>query len=941
MSRSSSYRIEASNVRFREVSQMRSFLRQTYFNFLIISFLLAAILMIASERAAAATLVVPSGGSLQSALNAAQPGDTIVLQAGATYTGPFLLPNKSGSDFITVQSSALEFLPSGQRVSPANSALMPKLVSPGANQSVISVAAGAHHYQFIGVEVAPVTASAVVSDLIKLGDSSQTSLDVVAHHLILDRCYIHGFPTQEVKRGVALNSGEASIINSYISDIHGVGYDTQAICGWNGPGPYHIINNYLEAAGENVMFGGADPAINGLVPSDIEIRRNTFFKPLSWKVGDPSYAGHHWTVKNIFELKNSRRVVVDGNVFDGNWVDAQAGWAILIKSQNQDGGCPWCVTEDVTFSNNIIKNTPHGLNLSARDPYTGSGQLKNVRVVNNLWIVNGGWYQGTGDGKLPDGSWATDGADGVVLEHNTHLQVTPLEYLQNTMTLYGQPARGFVCRNNLGVRTGYGIKGEGTGEGVTALAMFAPGYIYTRNVLVGASPSEYPAGNFYPGAFADVQLGSDYRLSPTSPYRNAGTDGKDVGVDVDALEAALGGSSGNPGPTPTPTPSSTPTPSPSPTATPTPTPSPSPSPTPTTGPGVRKAKKRGQSLSNQLASSGDTGASNAAQTNTAETESLALFISEILEAQSNFNAERTIFPAATRIDVELCSALDWAMRAQTLFGQGDLEGTKNSLREAINHLELSDVLITNGNISNPIDVASYMVRQHYVDFLDREPDEAGNDFWVSQITNCGADTECNEVKRIHVSAAFFLSIEFRHTGYFVYRVYKSSFGRMPLRAEFLPDTHAVSRGVIVGRPNWETDLAASKQAFLDQWVQRADFNSRYSRLTNRQYVDALIANLGVTISSSERNSLISSLANGGSRATVLGRLVENDAFSLAQFNSAFVLMEYIGYLGRDPDAAGFNFWLNKLNQFNGDYGRAEMVRAFLSSIEYRDRFRLQ
>ena len=884
-------------------------------------------------------IVVNAKGDFQRALNLAKPGDVIVLEAGAPFKGPFTLPAKEGSDYITIQTSRLAELPeAGKRVAPSHAALMPKILA-GPGEPAIKTAPNAHHFQFIGVEIAPADQTSQISDMIKFGEGSQTSLDVVPHHLILDRCYIHGFPTQDVKRGVALNSGEASIINSYISDIHGIGYDTQAICGWNGPGPYHIINNYLEAAGENVMFGGADPAINGLIPSDIEIRRNTFFKPLSWKVDDPSYAGKHWTVKNIFELKNSRRVVVDGNVFDGNWVDAQSGWAILIKSQNQDGGCPWCVTEDVTFTNNIIKNTPHGLNLSARDPYTGSGQLKNVRVANNLWIVNGGWYQGTGDGKLPDGTWATDGANGVILEHNTHLQVPPLEYLQNTMTLYGQPAIGFVCRNNLGVRTGYGIKGEGTGEGVIALATFAPGYIYTGNVLVSASPSEYPAGNFYPGAFADVQLGSDYRLLPTSPYKNAGTDGKDVGVDVDALEAALGGSSANPGPTPTPTPTSTPTPTPAPTATPTPTPSPSP--TPTTGPVVKKAKRRGQSLSNQLATDETSGGSNAPVTNTAETESLALFISEILEAQSNFNAERTIFPAATRIDAELCAALDLAMQAQTLLLQGDLDGTKSSLREAINHLELSDVLITYGNISNPIDIASYMVRQHYVDFLDREPDEAGNDFWVNQIVSCGTDTECNEVRRIHVSAAFFLSIESKETGYFVYRAYKSSFGRMPLRAEFLPDTRAVSRGVIVGTPNWEADLAASKQAFLDQWVQRSDFTTRYGRLNNRQYVDALIANLGVTISSSERNSLISALTSGVSRATVLGRLVDNDAFQRAQFNSAFVLMEYFGYLGRDPDAGGFNFWLDKLNQFNGDYGRAEMVRAFLSSIEYRNRFRLQ
>lgn len=504
----------------------------------------SSLVVIQDPSTGSSRILVNARGDFQRALHLAKPGDVIVLEAGATFTGPFTLPTKEGSDYITIQSSRLAELPeAGKGVAPSHAVLMPKILAiPG--EPAIKTAPKAHHFQFIGVEIAPANKTSAFSDLIKLGEGSQTSLDVVPHHLILDRCYIHGFPTQEVKRGVALNSGQASIINSYISDIHGVGYDTQAICGWNGPGPYQIINNYLEAAGENVMFGGADPAITGLIPSDIEIRRNTFFKPLSWKVGDPSYAGNHWTVKNIFELKNSRRVVIDGNVFDGNWVDAQAGWAILIKSQNQDGGCPWCVTEDVTFSNNIIRNTPHGLNIAARDPYKGSGQLKNVRVVNNLWIINGGWFQGFGEGKLPDGSTATDGADGIVLEHNTHLQVQPLADLQNTMTLGpGGPTKGFVYKNNLGARTGYGIKGDGIGEGKVALDKFCPGWIAEGNVLAGADPALYPAGNFYPATLAEVGFVSpqkgDYRLASSSRYRSAGSDKRDPGCDFAQLYAAI------------------------------------------------------------------------------------------------------------------------------------------------------------------------------------------------------------------------------------------------------------------------------------------------------------------------------------------------------------------------------------------------------------------
>lgn len=250
------------------------------------------------------------------------------------------------------------------------------------------------------------------------------------------------------------------------------------------------------------------------------------------------------------------------------------------------------------------------------------------------------------------------------------------------------------------------------------------------------------------------------------------------------------------------------------------------------------------------------------------------------------------------------------------------------------------MLIIHGNVNNPIDVASYVVRQHYVDFLDREPEQAGNEYWTNQFAGCGTDVQCFEAKRTHVSAAFFLSIEFQQTGYFAYRLYKSSYGRVPSIVEFKPDNAAIGQGVIVDTPGWEARLAANKQEFLQSWVQRTDFNTRYSILTNEQYVDALIANVGLTIDPKERDTLIRELASGSTRASVLGKLTQNEVFSRNEFNSAFVLMQYFGYLRRDPDSAGFNFWLNKLNQFNGNYERSDMVKAFLASQEYRRRFGL-
>src|SRR5438105_1675112 len=299
--------------------------------------LLTACVLLASAATSvhAATVNVPAGGDLQAALNNAQPGDTIVLQAGATYVGPITLPVKSGSSYITIQSSALASLPpDGQRVTPAYAALMPKIVSPGFNEPALATAPSAHHFQFIGVEFAKQTPDVQVGDLIALGDgtSAQNSLDLVPHHLTFDRCYMHGEPTTPLKRGIALNSGETSIINSYLSDFKNVGQDTQAICGWNGPGPFHIINNFLEGAGENVMFGGAIGYIPGVNPADIEIRRNYFYKPPAWR--------GVWMVKNLFELKRAERVVVDGNVFENCWLDGQEGFAIMFSLRNDYNETP-------------------------------------------------------------------------------------------------------------------------------------------------------------------------------------------------------------------------------------------------------------------------------------------------------------------------------------------------------------------------------------------------------------------------------------------------------------------------------------------------------------------------------------------------------------------------------------------------------------------------
>ncbi|HKS26759.1 MAG TPA: M64 family metallopeptidase [Pyrinomonadaceae bacterium] len=247
---------------------------------------------------------------------------------------------------------------------------------------------------------------------------------------------------------------------------------------------------------------------------------------------------------------------------------------------------------------------------------------------------------------------------------------------------------------------------------------------------------------------------------------------------------------------------------------------------------------------------------------------------------------------------------------------------------------------------NRIDEAQFFVRQHYHDFLFRVPDQSGLDFWTNNITSCGANPQCVEVKRIDTSAAFFLSIEFQETGYLVYRLYKASFNRMLRFSEFMSDTQTISHGVIVHAPNWEATLEANKQAVINEFVTRPAFLAQYpTGLTAAQYVDALNANTGGSLTQAERDALVTGLQNGSqTRATVLRSIAENSEFHRREFNRAFVLMQYFGYLRRNPDDApdgnldGFNFWLGKLNQFNGDYRAAEMVKAFISSPEYRARF---
>jgi hypothetical protein len=258
------------------------------------------------------------------------------------------------------------------------------------------------------------------------------------------------------------------------------------------------------------------------------------------------------------------------------------------------------------------------------------------------------------------------------------------------------------------------------------------------------------------------------------------------------------------------------------------------------------------------------------------------------------------------------------------------------------------------NATNPVDVSDFFVRQHYHDFLNREGDAAGVAFWTQNIETC-TNAGCREAKRIDTSAAFFLSIEFQQTGLFAYLVHKTAFGNLPGKPvpitfkDFIRDAQQVGFDVVVGQGDWQAKLNANKQAYADEFVSRDDFVAQYpNSQTPAQYVSALNTNAGLVITPAEEADLAARLADGReTRATVLGKIADDDDLRRAETNRAFVLMEYFGYLRRNPndapepnlDFAGYNFWLGKLNDAGGDYRRAEMVKAFISSDEYRNRFK--
>ncbi len=623
--------------------------------------LLALVLFAAS--AGAATIQVSAGGSLQAAINAAQPGDLIALQPGATYTGNFVLPDKGTSvAYITIRTGGGGTgLPgAGTRVGPSASGSLAIIRSPN-TMSALSTAPGAHHWRLELLEFCANVRG--YGEIIALGSGGrdQSTLAAVPHDLVLDRVLVRGDALTGQKRGIGLNSAATTISNSYVSDCKGVGFDTQAVGGWNGPGPFTITNNYLEGAGENVLFGGASPIIPNLIPSGITFTRNDVIKPVAWKnpilgtptgltaapdaggglaaatyhyfvvagrataqdswawsgksvevaatvgdgsrvtlswTGDPTAARYRvyrgtspgaadrffeaasttftdsgwatpagmdsgswikptvWSVKNLFELKEAERVLVDGNVFENVWKESQNGYAILFTPRNQDNTSPWIAVRDITFSNNIVRHVGAGVNLLGYDDIAASSsqRTQRIRIVNNVFAdIGSSAFPGPGHWLLVNG-----GPADVRVEHNTVVQGGG----NMVQACGGSPgaettAPGFVFANNLARYGAYGVMGDNHAPGNNTIAAYFPASVITANGIAcgvgssGCRASSYPAGNVFlaeaewQAQFVNFAAG-DYRLAAGSRFVNAGTDGRSLGADVAAIDTARGASAAPP-----------------------------------------------------------------------------------------------------------------------------------------------------------------------------------------------------------------------------------------------------------------------------------------------------------------------------------------------------------------------------------------------------------
>jgi hypothetical protein len=516
-------------------------------------------LALASSSIGAIEFTVADGDGLRAALSAAIGGDVIRLQAGNEFVGPFTLPEKTGIGWITLQSTDCETpgLPSpGNRVKPADAPCMPRLVPKrtgtlSVSDSVVVAAPNAGRYRFSGIEI---YADRYISNLVWLGNCNETSISELPHSFIFERSYIHAGP-DGARRGIAMNggngiairrldgsidwtlsSGGIQVVDSWIGNIVDQNYESQAVASWNGAGPFRLENNYLEASGENVIFGGADPSIENLIPSDLEIRGNHFRKPLEWQT-------QGYVIKNLFELKNARRVVVRGNVFENNWIGAdQTGGAIVITPRNQDGESPWSTVRDLDFSYNKVLNSPQGMGILGHDDINESERTENLSIRHNFFDLQR--PDPGGRGRLFQ---ISNGAYDVTIDHNTGFQDRSVIWAYSRPNELVRFTNNLVRHNDCADGAACGIGGDGTRVGDDTIEKYFPNSVFRQNVMFdGGFPADYTSEELcgIDGFPAGVAFAGDGSLAPDSPYADQGVqdgfcadDGLDVGADMTTVNA--------------------------------------------------------------------------------------------------------------------------------------------------------------------------------------------------------------------------------------------------------------------------------------------------------------------------------------------------------------------------------------------------------------------
>jgi hypothetical protein len=472
---------------------------------------------------------VSAGNSagFQTAINAATCGDTIVLAAGSTYSGAFTIPNKICSGWILIVSSALPSLPaSGMRVGPSNAVNLAKIVTTTADTSPITFQTSSHNWRLIGLEV---TSAAGLHEYSLVETSvSTTQVSQEPSFIIIDRCYVHGAPTSAVRRGFSLQGPSMAVVDSYFSEFHdqisspGAGADSQAIASWNSPGPVLIQNNFLSAASENTMFGGSDPSITNLVPSDITIVGNWYWKDHA------NWLGAGMVVKNSAEFKNAQRVLVDGNVFEYSWGDGQDGTAVMFTVRNQDGRCNWCTVQDVTFTHNLIRHAGNGIETTGADSNFPSLPDNRILIQNNVMTdINSVSWIGSGRGLLN-----LTGSNNIIIDHNSIFANQTCMYLGDSGKIGTLQWTNQIC-----LYGSYGVFGNGVGTGSIAFTTYVTTWVYNDSVLLTAGGSSdgstWPSATFFnttAGAQFTDYANANFQLLNGSPYHNAGTDGRDIGV---------------------------------------------------------------------------------------------------------------------------------------------------------------------------------------------------------------------------------------------------------------------------------------------------------------------------------------------------------------------------------------------------------------------------